>query len=129
MNSRRDAQSRPGKLYETDHPVVRVHPETGERAFLLGAFAKKIIGRDDSDNLLHLFQSVVTSLDNTIRWQWEPGDLAMWDNRSTQHCGIADYGSHKRLLRRVAILGETPVGVDGRPSVAVSAPQPENGKQ
>ncbi len=82
MQSRRDAAATPNKLYETEHPVVRVHPETGERALLLGAFAKTILGRPDSDRLITLFQKFVTALDNTVRWRWAPGDLGMWDNQS-----------------------------------------------
>ena len=112
------------RIYETEHPVVRVHPETGERTLLVGAFAKKILGRDDSDRLIELFQSVVTSLDNTIRWRWKLGDMAMWDNRATQHCAIADHGSHERVLHRVVVLGDVPVGVDGRPSRAIRTPDP-----
>jgi taurine dioxygenase len=122
---RQDAPSRPVNLYETEHPVVRVHPETGERALLLGAFAKRILGRDDSATLLNMFHTFVTSLDNTVRWRWAPGDVAMWDNRATQHCGIADYGSHRRLLHRVALLSEVPVGVDGRPSISLASPAPK----
>jgi taurine dioxygenase len=122
MQSRRDAAATPNKLYETEHPVVRVHPETGERALLLGAFAKTILGRPDSDRLITLFQKFVTALDNTVRWRWAPGDLGMWDNRSTQHCAIADYGSHQRLMHRITVLGDIPVGTDGRPSIAVHSP-------
>jgi alkyl sulfatase len=109
-------------LYETEHPVVRVHPETGERSLLLGAFAKTIVGRDDSDSLMNVFQAYITALDNSIRWQWKVGDVAMWDNRATQHCAIADYGSHKRIMHRVTVLGDVPVGIDGRPSVGIHAP-------
>jgi taurine dioxygenase len=119
---RQAAGLRAKHLYETEHPVVRVHPETGERSLLLGAFAKRILGRDDSDSLLSMFQAFVTPLDNTVRWRWAPGDVAMWDNRATQHCGIADFGSHKRLMHRATILGDIPVGVDGRPSIAIACP-------
>jgi taurine dioxygenase len=119
---RKDAGLSEKNLYEAEHPVVHVHPETGERALLLGAFAKTIIGRDDSESLLNMFHTFVTSLDNTVRWRWAPGDVAMWDNRATQHCGIADFGSHKRLLHRCTIVGHIPVGVDGRPSTTIACP-------
>jgi alpha-ketoglutarate-dependent sulfate ester dioxygenase len=120
---RRAADSLPKRLFETEHPLVRVHPETSERCLLLGAFAKTILGRDDSDTLINLFQAYITALDNTLRWQWELGDMAMWDNRSTQHCGISNYGGHKRRLSRCTVAGTVPVGVDGRPSIAHASPE------
>jgi taurine dioxygenase len=110
------------KVFETEHPVVRVHPETGERSLLLGAWAKTIVGRDDSDSLLNIFQAFVTSLDNTVRWQWAMGDLVMWDNRATQHCAVGDYGSRKRVMHRITLNGDVPVGVDGRPSIVLKSP-------
>lgn len=106
--------------YETEHPVVRVHPETGERSLLLGHFVQRFLGlpRSDSDHLFELFQSHVTRLENTVRWRWAPGDVAIWDNRATQHYAVDDYGDLGREVRRVTVGGETPVGVDGDRSVA-----------
>jgi alpha-ketoglutarate-dependent taurine dioxygenase len=107
-------------VYETEHPVVRVHPETGERALLLGQFVRQILGVSPSDSryLIELFQRHVTRLENTVRWRWSPGDLAIWDNRATQHYAIDDYGDLPRLMHRVTVAGDAPVSVDGRPSVA-----------
>ena len=108
-------------VYQTEHPVVRVHPETGERALLLGQFVRRLLGVSASDSryLFDLFQQHVTRLENTVRWRWAPGDLAMWDNRATQHYAIADYDAAHRRGERVTVAGPVPVGVDGRPSVAV----------
>jgi taurine dioxygenase len=108
-------------VYETRHPVVRVHPETGERALLLGQFAKQICGlpRADSRVLMELFQRHVTSLENTVRWRWEIGDLAVWDNRATQHYAIDDYGDLPRQMRRVTVAGDVPVSVAGRRGAVV----------
>ncbi len=108
-------------IYKTEHPVVRVHPETGERALLLGGFAHRIVGypTDLSRAVIRTLQEVVTRPENTVRWRWRAGDLAIWDNRSTQHCAVVDYGSARRRGERVTVAGETPVGVDGRPSVAL----------
>ncbi len=105
-------------VYETEHPLVRVHPETGERTLLLGNFAQKIIGvnREDSARLINIFQDHITRLENTVRWHWAPGDVAIWDNRATQHYGIGDF-AEKRELHRVTIDGDVPVGVDGKRSV------------
>jgi taurine dioxygenase len=106
-------------LYETEHPLVRVHPETGERTLVLGHFAKKIIGLSsaDSRNLLLLLQDHITRLENTVRWRWSVGDVVIWDNRATQHYAINDYGDQHRVVRRVTVDGDIPVGIDGRQSV------------
>ncbi|RYZ10068.1 MAG: TauD/TfdA family dioxygenase [Myxococcales bacterium] len=106
-------------VYETEHPVVRVHPETGERSLLLGHFVKKLIGLSshDSQHLFGVFQEHITRLENTVRWRWAVGDVAVWDNRATQHYAINDYGDQHRLVRRVTVDGDVPVGVDGRRSV------------
>jgi alkyl sulfatase len=107
-------------VYETEHPVVRVHPETGERTLLLGAFVRRILElpQADSRELFALFQGYVTRLENTVRWRWSVGDVAIWDNRATQHCAVDDYGDQPRVVRRVSIAGEVPVSVDGRSSVS-----------
>ncbi|GAB6926747.1 TauD/TfdA family dioxygenase [Paenibacillus sp. JCM 10914] len=105
-------------VYETEHPLVRVHPETGEKSLLLGSFVKRLLGVSaaESARLYELFQQHVTSLENTVRWHWAAGDVAIWDNRSTQHIAVNDYGDQHRIVRRVTLAGEVPVSVDGRQS-------------
>ncbi|MFG1302252.1 TauD/TfdA family dioxygenase [Xanthobacter sp. V3C-3] len=106
-------------VFETDHPVVRVHPETGERSLVLGNFVQRFVGlnKGDSQKLYDLFQSHITAPENTVRWRWREGDVAIWDNRSTQHYAVNDYGDAHRVVRRVTVDGEVPVSVDGRASV------------
>jgi taurine dioxygenase len=106
------------QLFETRHPVVRVHPETGERSLVLGHFVKGFDGMSSSESvaLFRLLQERITKLENTIRWTWQPGDVAMWDNRATQHYAVADFGSHPREMRRITVAGDVPVGIDGRRS-------------
>ena len=113
-------------VYETEHPLVRVHPESGERSLLLGHFVKHIQGvsQNDSKQLLRLFHDRITHLDNTVRWRWQAGDVVIWDNRATQHVAINDYGDAQRIVRRTTIDGDVPVGVDGRLSQALK-PTPE----
>jgi alpha-ketoglutarate-dependent sulfate ester dioxygenase len=105
-------------VYETEHPLVRVHPETGEKTLVLGHFAKRIVGLSaaDSAQLISVMQNHITRLENTVRWRWAPGDVAIWDNRATQHYAINDYGSQHRIVRRVTIEGDVPVSVDGKRS-------------
>ncbi|MDP4158010.1 MAG: TauD/TfdA family dioxygenase [Bacillota bacterium] len=109
-------------LYETEHPVVHVHPETGERHLLLGHFVKNFVGLSSSDSvqLFSILQGHVTQLENTVRWKWSEGDVVIWDNRSTQHYAVNDYGDAKRVVRRVTIDGDTPIALDGRRSITKS---------
>ncbi|MFI9815821.1 TauD/TfdA dioxygenase family protein [Saccharothrix variisporea] len=106
-------------LYETEHPVVRVHPETGERALLLGQFVKRLVGLTTSESqaLFQVLQQRITRLENTVRWHWQDGDVAIWDNRATQHYAVADYDDQARRMHRVTLAGDVPVSADGTRSV------------
>ena len=108
-------------VYETEHPLVRVHPETSERSLVLGGFARTVLGftPQASRDLIRLLQEYITRPEQTVRWRWREDDLAIWDNRATQHYAIADYGTAHRRGERVTVAGPIPVGVDGRPSVAI----------
>jgi alpha-ketoglutarate-dependent taurine dioxygenase len=109
-------------VFRTRHPVVQIHPETGERALLLGAFARAIegISSADAQRLLAIFQESITSPENTVRWRWSPGDVAFWDNRTTQHYGVADFGDLPRQHERITISGSVPVSIDGRSSESLT---------
>lgn len=108
--------------FRTEHPVVRVHPETGERTLLAGVFVRGFIGLDSHEShvLLELFQRRITVANNTIRWNWELGDVAIWDNRATQHRAVDDYDDQHRLMHRVTLMGDVPVDVHGRQSRMIS---------
>ncbi|MFD4456563.1 TauD/TfdA dioxygenase family protein [Nocardia sp. NPDC058480] len=108
-------------VYETEHPVVRVHPETGERSLLLGHFVKQFVGipARESEQLFRLLQDRVIKLENTTRWNWVDGDVAIWDNRATQHYAIDDYNDQPRRLTRITLAGDIPVGVDGQTSTVL----------
>ncbi|AZV24656.1 taurine dioxygenase [Pseudomonas syringae] len=108
-------------VYETEHPVVRVHPISGEKSLLLGHFVKRIKGysQADSAHLFGLLQSHVIRQENVVRWRWKAGDVAIWDNRSTQHYAIDDYGTQDRVVRRVTLKGEVPVGASGQRSQTI----------
>lgn len=113
------------RTLEAEHPVVHVHPETGEHSLLLGHFVKRFVGLsgNDSRQIFNLLQAHATRLEYTVRWQWASGDVAIWDNRATQHIAINDYGAQHRVVRRVTVSGTTARGVDGRASEAL-APSP-----
>jgi alpha-ketoglutarate-dependent taurine dioxygenase len=108
-------------VYETLHPVVRVHPESGERGLFIGGFVRQIRGLSttESDDILRLLQSYVTRPENTVRWRWKAGDVAFWDNRATQHYAIYDYGDQPRRVQRVTIASDLPVSIDGSHSEAI----------
>ncbi|WP_028660668.1 TauD/TfdA dioxygenase family protein [Nocardioides insulae] len=105
-------------LYKTEHPVVRVHPETSERTLVLGHFVQKFVGFNPKESaiLFNLLQDRVTKLENTVRWHWRQGDVAIWDNRATQHYAVADFDTQLREVRRITVQGDVPVSIDGRRS-------------
>ncbi len=108
----------------SDHPVVRVLPETGERAlFLNPGFTRRIndVSEDESRHLLALFFEEIVRPEYTVRFRWQPGSIAFWDNRATAHQGPGDFAylDAERVLYRITLEGDVPVGVDGRESVAV----------
>lgn len=111
---------RPVRL-EAEHPVVRVHPETGERALTLGAYLQRFTGLNgtDSRGLAAILQDHIIRPENTVRWQWRVGDMALWDNRATQHRAIVDFGSQLRVVKRATLPGTTPVSIDGRKGRAI----------
>jgi taurine dioxygenase len=100
--------------YQTAHPVVRVHPETGEHGLFIGGFAQRIVGlsHTESRDVLRLLQAYVTRPENVLRVQWNAGDLVVFDNRITQHYAPDDYGDLPRSLTRVTVAGDVPVGIN-----------------
>ncbi len=93
------------------HPVVRRHPETGRRMlFVNTSFTTRILGmeRAESDRLLRLLYQQAHVPEFQVRFRWQPGDIAFWDNRATQHYAVADYGDARRVAERVAIAGDRP---------------------
>jgi taurine dioxygenase len=110
------------------HPVVRVHPETGERALYVSpsftSHDSDIIGLSprQSQRLLEFFYEEITRPQYTVRFRWEPGSVAFWDNRSTSHLGPSDLGhlDFDRVLYRTTLEGDIPVGPDGLASELVA---------
>lgn len=94
------------------HPVVRTHPETGEKGlFVNRGFTEAIEGLSnlESDALLELLFRQAEDPHFSYRHRWRAGDVLFWDNRITQHRVVANYWPHRRLMRRATILGDRPV--------------------
>lgn len=110
-------------LFQTAHPVVRVHPLTGERGLFIGGFAQRLrivgLSNTESRDILRLLQAYITRPENVVRVTWEPDQVVLFDNRITQHYAPANYGDQVRTLNRVTIAGDIPVGIDGTRSQAI----------
>jgi taurine dioxygenase len=102
------SRSRNYEVAEAVHPLVHVIPETQESALLLGGHAAYIEGMTGADSaaLIEIFQRHVTAPENVVRWQWQPGDFAIWDGRATQHYAAIDYGNGARVMRRAWVTSE-----------------------
>ena len=103
------------------HPVVRVHPRTGEKAlFVNPVFTDHILDVSPLESrwILEYLFSHLSRPEFTVRFKWEPGSVAFWDNRATAHLGPQDLAhvDVERVLHRVTLIGEIPEGPDGRPS-------------
>ena len=109
----------------TEHPVVRVHPETGERGlFVTPGFTSRILGVSpaQSDRILDLLFEEVTNPAYTVRVRGQNNSIGVWDNRITAHLAPADLDHLDvvRVLYRTTVEGDVPVGVDGQPSRSVA---------
>ena len=101
------------ELAPVTHPVVRVHPETGRKSlFVNPGSTRRIEGvsEAESKHLLEIFYAHITKPEHTVRIQWQPGDVAFWDNRSTVHYATYDYPGFHWVMQRVTLAGDAPVG-------------------
>ncbi|MEK9826810.1 MAG: TauD/TfdA family dioxygenase [Rhodospirillales bacterium] len=123
INSNYDESIR-RRVMESEHPIVRIHPESGERIlFVSPSFLKSVSGLTprESGQILELLWEHITRPEYTVRFKWEPGDIAMWDNRSTAHLAPTDIfeSDYDRQLYRVTLVGDVPVGTDGEHSISL----------
>lgn len=99
------------RVYEAEHPAVRLHPETGRRAlFMNAAHTVRFAGmtEEESAPLLQYLHAHQRKEEFTCRVRWAPGTLALWDNRSTQHYPINDYHGLRRVMHRITLAGDVP---------------------
>jgi taurine dioxygenase len=102
------------ELVPVVHPVVRVHPESGRRSlFVNPTFTTRVVGLSklESARLLAMLYEHAAIAEHVFRHRWQEGDVVIWDNRSTMHMGVRDYGDAHRVLHRVTVAGDVPVGV------------------
>jgi taurine dioxygenase len=106
---------------DAEHPVVRTHPETGEKLLFVNPFATHITNFHTPENvrygqdyapgaaqLLHYLISQAQIPEYQVRFRWRKNSMAFWDNRSTQHYAVMDYPPCHRKMERAGIIGDTP---------------------
>ena len=104
-----------------EHPVVRTHPETGEKILFVGSFTTHFSNFHTPENvrfgldktpgaslLLNYLQSQAAIPEYQVRFRWRPNSVAVWDNRATQHYAVMDYGPAPRKMERAGIVGDAP---------------------
>ena len=106
---------------DAEHPVVRTHPETGEKVLFVNGFTTHFtnfhtpdnvrVGQDftlGSSQLLQYLISQAAIPEYQVRWRWERDSVAIWDNRATQHYAVMDYAPCHRKMERAGIQGDAP---------------------
>ena len=106
---------------DAEHPIVRIHPETGEKILFVNAFTTHIsnyhtpervrYGQDANPGASQLLSYLISQAyipEYQVRWRWQPGSVAIWDNRSTQHYAVMDYPPCHRKMERAGIIGDIP---------------------
>lgn len=99
------------------HPVVRIHPQTGKPIlFVSEGFTSHIneLPKQEGDELLAFLTAHAIKPEFHLRWQWQEGDVAIWDNRCTQHKVLFDYGDAHRIMHRATINGDVPFGISAK---------------
>jgi taurine dioxygenase len=93
------------------HPVVRTHPESGRKSLYVNiAFTDHILGMEikESNKLLEILQNTANRPEYQVRLKWQPGTIAFWDNRASQHYAASDYWPQRRVMERVTVAGDRP---------------------
>jgi len=106
---------------DPEHPVVRTHPETGEKVLFVNGFtthftnyhtpARVRVGQDYTQGRTQLLDYLISQAaipEYQVRWRWQPNSVAIWDNRATQHYAVMDYPPCHRKMERAGIIGDKP---------------------
>jgi alpha-ketoglutarate-dependent taurine dioxygenase len=99
------------------HPVVRIHPETGEKVLFVRPGISHIVGlkEPESRGILDILVNEIMRPEYQVRFHWSPHSLVLWDNQAVAHAGPIDYAHFDlpRVVRRITVAGELPQGPDG----------------
>ena len=106
---------------DPEHPVVRTHPETGEKVLFVNGFTTHFtnyhtpsnvrVGQDYTQGRTQLLDYLISQAaipEYQVRWRWKPNSVAIWDNRATQHYAVMDYPAYHRKMERAGIMGDKP---------------------
>jgi taurine dioxygenase len=106
---------------DAEHPVVRTHPETGEKVLFVSGFTTHFVnfhtpvnvryGQDFAPGAAQLLSYLIGRAaipEYQVRWRWKPNSVAIWDNRCTQHYAVQDYWPAVRRMERAGIIGDRP---------------------
>ncbi len=98
-------------ITDAAHPLFRKHPETGRIALYLGSHSKTLHGFNpqEAKPLLDYLLDYSVQPEMTCRFRWQPGSMAIWDNRCTQHRALGDYAGKRRRMHRITIAGDAPI--------------------
>lgn len=99
------------ETFEAEHPIVRTHPETGRKALYISrahTLRFRDMSADESTPLINYLSDHIVRPEFQCRLRWQPGTLAIWDNRCTQHHALNDYQGQRRHMHRVTIEGDRP---------------------
>lgn len=107
------------KFPDAEHPVVRIHPETGEKVLFVNSYTTHIsnyhtpervrFGQDANPGATDLLRYLISQAaipEYQVRWRWKPNSIAIWDNRSTQHYAVMDYPACHRKMEQLTIIGD-----------------------
>ena len=111
MDGMAEANVVEAETYVSEHPVVRTHPETGQRGLYVNrSHSKRFVGMtmEESKPLIQYLSAHSVCPEFTCSVSWKPGTVTVWDNRVTQHCALNDYHGHRRLMRRITLKGDKP---------------------
>lgn len=99
------------EITDASHPIVRTHPETGRKSLYISSHTVRFDGMtvEESEPLLNYLKAHFVRPEFTCRFRWEPGSMAIWDNRCTQHNALNDYHGQRRVMHRITIKGDVPV--------------------
>ncbi|MGI9423251.1 MAG: TauD/TfdA dioxygenase family protein [Hyphomicrobiaceae bacterium] len=98
-------------ITDAAHPLFRKHPETGKTALYIGSHSKTLFGfkEEEAEPILRFLLDHSVQPEMTCRFRWEPGSMAIWDNRCTQHRALGDYAGKRRRMHRITVAGDEPI--------------------